>query len=100
VLPAGDNLVQLVDVVQPHIGQIGHRRIDVARQPEVDDHQRLLATGQHIGCHQVLVRARGGDGDVGFGQQAGHVRQRHGRNAELLRQLGAAAPRAVGDDQL
>ena len=86
-----DDRLQIVHVVEEHLAEIGDRRLDVARQRDVDDEERPMPPRPH----RLLDRgagqdrfggAGGGDDDVGRRQRRGHLVPRDGAAAELPRQ--------------
>ena len=95
-LVARDLALQVVDVGERHAGQLGARRVDVARHREVDQQQRPPgARGHHhrelLGAEDQVRRGGGGDDDVGPRELVG---QRVERDRRRRRSAAPARSRA------
>ena len=100
VLVAVGHVAQLVDVVAAHVGDVAHRRVDVARKGHVDAQQRPLGAalhdrGQALAPHQAALRRRGREHHVGLLQAGVHLVEGAGAEAVLAGQPLRLFQRAV-----
>ena len=91
-----------VERAERHAGHIAGRGLDVARQGEVEHHERPRGRprhrlAQHIGRDHRPRRARRREHDVGLGERLVQPLERHRMAAGLLRRGPRRAPAAVGD---
>ena len=98
-----DDLLEVVDVVQRHAGDLTALGLDVARDRDVDQQQRpLLAAGHHlfepVALDDVVGRVGRGDDDVGLAQLVGKFLEADRGAAEALREPDRAVVVAVGDE--
>ena len=100
-----DDALQVVDVVEEHLLDLAHRRIDVARHGDVDDEQRV---GAPAPGHRLDVVARD-DRPLrpvavmtmsAPRERVPHLRPGHGAAADLRRQRLGVRGRAAGDHDL
>ena len=100
---AGDDRLEVVDVVQRHPFELAAGGVDVARHRDVDQQQRPLpALGHHqlelLSAHDRVGRGGRAEHDVGREQLVGQFVQPDDRPAEAFGQAQRAVGVAVGDE--
>ena len=90
------DLLQIVDVVDEHLFQVARRRLDVARNRDVDDEQRTVRPLAHDVLHQFAGDDdRRGAGcrhrDIRVGETDGELAPRNSFTAEIGGERSAAA---------
>ena len=73
-----DERLEVVHVVEADAGDLAARRVDVARDREIDQEQRPAVArshhlGQRLALDDVVRRVGGGDDDVGVGELLGQL---------------------------
>ena len=99
----GGNLLQIVDVVDEDAFDLVHRRIDVARDGDIDEEHGPVAAAVHellavLAAEDGVRRAGGTDDDVGFGGGVVELFERDDAAIEGLGKLAGAFQGAVGDE--
>ena len=95
--------LQIVDVVDEDAFDLVHRRIDVARNGDIDEEHGAVAAAMHellavFSAEDGVRRAGGADDDVGFGGGFVELFEWNDAAVEGLSELTGAFERAVGDE--
>src|SRR5690606_31288495 len=101
----GDDVGQVVDVVEVDVVEAVDRGLDVAGDGDVDEEEapaptRLHGRADHVEGDDEGLGGGAGDDDVGFDEAGGEVGKRAWRAAHLLGQELRALEAAVDDDEL
>jgi hypothetical protein len=99
-----DDVLEVVEVVEVDVFELADRRLDVARERDVDEEDRAVAAGlaerlELFPGDDRVLRAGRGDDDVGGDEVVGEVLEGNGHAAEPLRKQIGFGGVAVADEQ-